>query len=85
MNITKGQSYKLIETPFGLIVTNPNQVLPNLPLQQLVQADSRDLVEYLWRYLQARESGLDWQEAHKAALADAVILPPGGAKLDVPN
>lgn len=79
MNITKGQSYKLIELTGGFVIAAPGQPLPPTPgAHTLVQADARDLVEYLWRYLSAREQGMNLKEAHDAALADAVILPPAG-------
>lgn len=78
MNMTKGQAYVLVEVGSGMLIMQPSQQMPlNVKTEKLVQADAHDLVSYLIRYLLARESGLNLVDAHKAALADAVVIRPG--------
>lgn len=75
MKIQKGMTYHILELPDGIIITY-DRVPPGRSAIALVKADLTDLIAYQHRYLLARESGLNLNDAHKAALADAVVINP---------
>lgn len=76
MNITKGQAYQLIEMDGAVLITHRDRQIPHPSAVPLVIADRRDLVEYLVRYLEARESGLNPTDSHNAAIKDALVKTP---------
>lgn len=75
MKIYKDMVYKVIEFGGGIVISSRNARLPNPEACEWVEADRAALVEWLLRYLEAREAGYDGRDAHHAALKDAIVVP----------
>lgn len=77
MNFSRLLMYKVVEFPQGIIILHQHDELKRADATSLIVADSETLVEYLARYLHAREAGGDMKTAHKIALKGACIASVG--------
>lgn len=69
--------YKVVELNGALVIMHQHDAMQDNRGTPLIIADSGTMVEYLARYIHAREAGKAQKDAHKSALDGAKILGRG--------
>jgi hypothetical protein len=83
MNITLGQSYKVVEFDKGVILLDSKDDLKRPDTWPLIIGNGETCAEYLLRYLRARENGKSIPLAHQQAIVGAQVVAAG--HLDAPQ
>lgn len=74
MRISRIAFYKVIEFDKGILILDSNEKMMNRPdALELVTGDIKGIVEYLPRYLHARQFTDDVRNAHRQALRGAGV------------